>query len=349
MPTNKQDLNQFGSAKPTQSGDPQHCAQCEAMLTDALDGTLSTADQAAFDLHLLSCGPCSSMMADAQRGAAWLEMLKSPRPEPPTALLDRIIAQTSGQTSGAASPRTIPQPVPYLVPSNTLLGRPALSGSGISLSASSGSNVIPFRSRFAAFNLRSIGHTLLQPRLAMTAAMAFFSIALTLNLAGVRISELRASDLRPSSLKRSFYEANAHVVRYYDNLRVVYELESRVHDLQSASDSDSDSTTPAPAAAPSSDSTSKPAQQPAGNQPAAQPNQQQEQDKQQDKQSRPRPSPGTSRRESPLRNLQQVVADADTRNPVFSPVPYLPQSLATLLPGLEPGTTLRRVQEGRLV
>jgi len=61
VPTNKQDLNQFGSAKPTQSGDPQHCAQCEAMLTDALDGTLSPADQAAFDLHLLSCTPCSSM------------------------------------------------------------------------------------------------------------------------------------------------------------------------------------------------------------------------------------------------------------------------------------------------
>jgi hypothetical protein len=341
VPTNKQDLNQFGSAKPTQSGDPQHCAQCEAMLTDALDGTLSPADQAAFDLHLLSCTPCSSMMADAQRGAAWLEMLKSPRPEPPAALLDRILAQTSSATSA----HTTPQPVPFLVPSNTLLGRPALSSSGISLSASAASNVIPFRSRFAAFNLRSIGHTLLQPRLAMTAAMAFFSIALTLNLAGVRISELRASDLRPSSLKRSFYEANAHVVRYYDNLRVVYELESRVHDLQNASDSDSDSTTPAPAAAPSSDSTTKPAQKPAGNQP----DQQQEQDKKQDKQSRPRPSPGTSRRESPLSNLHQVVADGHLHNPLFSPPPYLPQPLAILLPGLKPGTTSRRVQEGRLV
>ena len=353
MPTNKQDLNQFGSAKPTQSGDPQHCAQCEAMLTDALDGTLSAADQAAFDLHLLICGPCSTMMADAQRGAAWLEMLKSPRPEPPSALLDRILAETSGQTSGATSAKTAPLPVPFLVPSNTLLGRPPLPGSGISLSASSASNVIPFRSRFAAFNLRSIGHTLLQPRLAMTAAMAFFSIALTLNLTGVHISELRASDLRPSSLKRSFYEANAHVVRYYDNLRVVYELESRVHDLQSASDSDSDSTTPAPAASPN-DSTAKPAQKPSGTQPAAQPDQQdqqqdQQQDKQQDKQSRPRPSPGSSRRESPIGNLQQVAADSDTRITVSSPVPYLPQPLASLLPGLEPGTTLRRVQEGRLV
>ncbi len=348
MPTNKQDLNQFGSAKPTQSGDPQHCAQCEAMLTDALDGTLSAADQAAFDLHLLSCVPCSSMMADAQRGAAWLEMLKSPRPEPPAALLDRILAQTSGQTSGATSTQTAPNPVPYLVPSNTLLGRPALSGSGISLSASSASNVIPFRSRFAAFNLRSIGHTLLQPRLAMTAAMAFFSIALTMNLTGVRISELRASDLRPSSLKRSFYEANAHVVRYYDNLRVVYELESRVHDLQTLQ-------TPTPIPLPPRPQQRRPATQPqsprrsppATSQPRNRTSNRNK--KQQDKQSRPRPSPGTSRRESPIRNLHQVVADTGTHNPLFSPAPYLPQPLATLLPGLKPGTTSSRVQEGRLV
>jgi Putative zinc-finger len=344
VPTNKQDLNQFGSAKPTQSGDPQHCAQCEAMLTDALDGTLSPADQAAFDLHLLSCIPCSSMMSDAQRGAAWLEMLKFPRPEPSAQLLDRIFAQTSGQTSGATSTQISPIPAPYLVPSNTLLGRPALSGSGISLQAS---NVIPFRSRFANFNLRSIGHTLLQPRLAMTAAMAFFSIALTMNLTGVRFSELRASDLRPSSLKRSFYEANAHVVRYYDNLRVVYELESRVHDLQHASDSDSDSGTPAPATTSPSDSTSKPAQKPSGDQPATQPDQQDQQ--QQQKQSRPRPSPGSSRRESPIGNIHQVVADTNTRNLFYSPTPYLTQPLATLLPGSEPGNTPRRVQEGRLV
>jgi hypothetical protein len=318
------------------------------MLTDALDGTLSPADQAAFDLHLLSCAPCSSMMADAQRGAAWLEMLKSPRPEPPATLLERILAQTNGQTntqtSDVASAHTATQPSPYPAPSNTLLGRPA---AGISLQAS---NVLPFRSRFSTFSLRSIGHTLLQPRLAMTAAMAFFSIALTMNLTGIHITQLRASDLRPSNLKRSFYEANAHVVRYYDNLRVVYELESRVHDLQQANDSDSDpNANPAPAAASPNDSTAKPAQKPSTTQPAAQPDQQnQQQDKQQDKQSRPRPSPGSSRRESPIGNLHQAVADAGTHTPTSSPVLSLPHYLATLLPGLQPGIS-SRVQEGKLV
>ena len=197
------------------------------MLTDALDGTLSPADQAAFDLHLLSCAACSSMMADAQRGAAWLEMLRVPRPEPSATLLDRILAQTSR----APPARSQPKP-PSPVPSNVLLGHPTLLPQIHATQPAS--NVLPFRSRIAAgFNLRIHRPHLLQPRLAMTAAMAFFSIALTLNLTGVRLSELRASDLRPSSIKRSFSQANAHVVRYYDNLRVVYELESRVHDLSS--------------------------------------------------------------------------------------------------------------------
>lgn len=75
----------------------------------------------------------------------------------------------------------------------------------------------------------------------MTAAMAFFSITLTLNLMGVRLADLKASDLKPSSLRRTFYEANAHMVRNVDNLRVVYEVEARVRDLRRAADADDSS------------------------------------------------------------------------------------------------------------
>ena len=107
----------------------------------------------------------------------------------------------------------------------------------------------------------SFGQIMLQPRLAMTAAMAFFSVALTMNLTGFHPTSLRASDLQPSSLKRDFYSANARVVQYYEGLRVVYELESRVHDLQSASDDSTGSGQAAPA----------PTDQPGGPTPAAQP------------------------------------------------------------------------------
>jgi hypothetical protein len=136
---------------------------------------------------------------------------------------------------------------------------------------------------------------MLQPRLAMTAAMAFFSIALTMNLTGVRLSDLRASDLKPSSILRSCYDAKARVVRYSDNLRVVYELESRVRDLQNSSDSDYHPTTPS-----ASDSTGNSQQQPAQQQPDNQNPGNQTPDK---KQSRPKPGPGSSRRENPNGSL----------------------------------------------
>ena len=70
----------------------------------------------------------------------------------------------------------------------------------------------------------------------MTAAMAFFSIALTLNLTGVRLSDLRLSDLRPTAV-RSFMErrltmASTPIIRYYDHLRLVYEVQSRMRELR---------------------------------------------------------------------------------------------------------------------
>jgi len=306
------DFNQFGSAKPDLTGDPQHCAQCEAMLADALDGTLSAADQATFDLHMAGCVTCAAMLAGAQRGAAWMEMLHSPRPEPPAALLERILAQTSAQTSVQTtapinSESSLSAPPAYIRNPNTLLGRPVLVGSSAAVrpAAPAPTNVLPFRSRIT-YGLRSIGQTMLQPRLAMTAAMAFFSIALTLNLTGVRLSNLRASDLKPSSLRRTAYETKARVVRYSDNLRVVYELESRVRDLQRSSDDDSTTGIPSnqstPAAIAPSQNPDHP-QKPDGTQPKNQtPDQNQDQTPAQ-KQSRPRPNPGSSRREAPTGNV----------------------------------------------
>ena len=74
----------------------------------------------------------------------------------------------------------------------------------------------------------------------MTTAMAFFSIALTLNLVGVRLTNIRLSDLRPTAI-RSYMErrittASVPFVRYYDHLRFVYEVQSRVRELRNQSD-----------------------------------------------------------------------------------------------------------------
>ncbi len=285
-----QDLPQFGSAKPANMGGSQHCAQCEAMLADVLDGTLSAEDQELFNSHVKGCANCNQMLADAQRGAAWLELLRTSRPEPPAALLERILAQTGVATVAEAANLSI-------LPSS-ILGVSGLGGLEDRAAAVTGrsATVLPFPRRvMAAFHIKTVGQILLQPRLAMTAAMAFFSIGLTLNLTGVRLNEFRASDLKPSNVKRSFYQANAHVVRYVDNLRAVYELESRVRDLQRSSDNDA----PAPASG-----DKKPTDSTAPATKDGQPEQ---------KQSRPHPGSGTSRRQEladPLSLASLHVADS---------------------------------------
>jgi hypothetical protein len=95
-----------------------------------------------------------------------------------------------------------------------------------------------------------------EPRLMMTAAMAFFSIALTLNLTGIKLSEVRAADLRPSrvraTLTRQYYSTNEQVMKYYENLRLVYEMEARVRELRRSTEAE-------PAPRPASTETPKPA------------------------------------------------------------------------------------------
>jgi hypothetical protein len=309
------DFNQFGSAKPGNLGGPgnsQHCAQCEAMLSDALDGTLSAADQATFDLHLVGCPSCATMLADAQRGAAWMEMLKSPRPEPPPALLERIFAQTSGQAAAANKPAIVLGGNDRLRTPGSLPGRPILAPSTTQPAFST--NVIPFRTRLThAF--RSVGQTMLQPRLAMTAAMAFFSIALTMNLTGVRLSALRASDFKPSSIMRSASQAKMRVVQYTDNLRVVYELESRVHQL--SSDDDGSGSSAGSTNTPANQNNPAAGQKPAGGQQPDDQNQKPGSQKQNQKQTRP--NPGSSRRETSGGNIR--LAQAVAPGPLLPPFP----------------------------
>ncbi len=205
------------------------CIECEASLTDALDGVLSPAEQARFDAHIASCATCSQMLSEAQRGAAWLEMLRTPRPEPSAALLEKILAQTSGAPLNQSDDSTewvAPVWTEYNLP--LMQPVPVLAG-----------NVLPFRQRIASGSRwQSLRFHLLQPRLAMTAAMAFFSVALTLSLTGVRLNQLSASNLSPSGLRRGFFDARASAARYYGNLKVVYVLESRLEDIRRSREDD---------------------------------------------------------------------------------------------------------------
>ena len=68
----------------------------------------------------------------------------------------------------------------------------------------------------------------------MSFGMAFFTLSVTMSLAGVKLSDLRHVDLRPSAIRRSYYETSGRVVKYYENIRFVYEIESRVRQFKEA-------------------------------------------------------------------------------------------------------------------
>jgi hypothetical protein len=60
----------------------------------------------------------------------------------------------------------------------------------------------------------------------------------------VRISKLRLSDLKPTSIRmymqRQITVAYTPLVRYYDHLRLVYEVQSRVRELRRNNESEND-------------------------------------------------------------------------------------------------------------
>lgn len=193
------------------------CGQWETLLVDALDGLLRPEDEATFSGHMASCAACAEMFEQVRRGREWLEFL-APEPEVPSHLLDRILLET-GQGKADA-------------------GRLAIAGGTGAIAG----NVVTMPQPWQRPGFKAGLRRFAEPRLLMTAAMAFFSIALTLSLTGVRISTVKLSDLRPAALRsaveRRIMTASTPLVRYYDHLRFVYEVESRMKELRRSSEAD---------------------------------------------------------------------------------------------------------------
>jgi hypothetical protein len=191
------------------------CEEWEALLVDFLDGTLPPGDTDCFHIHRESCAACAEMFSQAGQGREWLNFLRV-EPAAPATLVARILAQTSGAEarSGIAG---------ELVPA-AVVAIPVAP-------------VLPFWKRGG---LGFASRQMAQPRLLMTAAMAFFSITLTLNMAGVRLTTIRMADLRPAALSnnldKQFHMASARVIRYYDNVRFFYYMEAQVKELRRNAD-----------------------------------------------------------------------------------------------------------------
>jgi anti-sigma factor RsiW len=236
----------------------------EALLPDMVDGTLSPAEKLVVDRHVATCVSCARELEEAQRGAAWLSMLKSHAPEPPVALLEKILADTTGVENAPVAARTVPVRAIVTAPVDQWQAQEwaVQPMAKVSWWAS-------IRQRVVDTLRVEPGHTNFHPRLVMTAAMAFFSIALSLNMSGIKLHDLKAEDFTPSGVRRAVADASASAERRFQNLRVVYQMESRVNELRSDnSGADDRNFGQAPAAAPSQDGNQNAQPEPSQNPPA---------------------------------------------------------------------------------
>ncbi len=178
-----------------QSG--MQCVECESLLAEAIDGALHGSTLAAFEGHRQSCPACRAMVEEAMAGMHWLKGLDEV--EPPRHLVHNILTQTIGALPSEHA--VVPQ-----------------RGDGW---------LDKLKNR-----LTPIFAPVATPRFAMSFGMAFFSITLLLSIAGLHISDLRRLDLSSKGIAKTYYSTQARVIRYYDNIRLVYEIESRVRDLR---------------------------------------------------------------------------------------------------------------------
>ncbi len=187
-----------------------NCAEFESILADYLDGILSDADRVSVEEHISACAACREFMADVSGG---LGVLRQSEPvDAPSELITRIA---------------------YLAPRGP--SRDPFENPGL-------------LNRFVNKWLRPA----LQPRLAMSMAMTILSFAMLERCTGVQVQRIRPTDLSPvrvwSGVEDKALRVRDQAMKYYENLRIVYEVETQLKDLQEAQNS----TPPARAARPSS-------------------------------------------------------------------------------------------------
>ena len=172
------------------------CSEFEALLAEALDNALPEETRQSFEEHGRSCRVCGPLWTEAQEGLALMRSLE--QVEPPKNLIHNILAATSMTQ----------------VRTESVAAAPAKTG---------------WLDRLRAGSLGGLLHS----RFAASFAMAFFSLSLTLTLTGVKITQI---DWHPSALRKNvvlgFTHVEAKVTSYYENLRLVYEVQARVRELR---------------------------------------------------------------------------------------------------------------------
>jgi hypothetical protein len=189
---------------PDLTSNGMQCHEFDGLLSDALDGVLTSLQLDRFQAHARTCSACGPLLAEVTAGRNWLKDLTEV--EPPVSLVTNILASTTGvDTQRLRVNVSAPQPrITWVEKAQA----------------------------WASAAMQPIWATVRQPRFAMSFGMAFFSLSVALSVLGVKPADLRQVSLRPAALRHTYYNAQARVVRYYENIRFVYEVESRVREFK---------------------------------------------------------------------------------------------------------------------
>jgi hypothetical protein len=167
------------------------CGDLEILLSDYLEGTLGGEQAGALEAHLADCPGCAELARDARLAMAFME--RTADVEPPPELLIRILDETGSGRHGA-------------------LGRDR--------------------------GLRSwLGRVLapvLQPRLVMGMALTILSFSMMARWVGISPRQLQPGDMDPKKIWASLDDranrAWTRSVKFYEDIKFVYEIQSRLRD-----------------------------------------------------------------------------------------------------------------------
>jgi Putative zinc-finger len=177
------------------------CNEFDLLLSDALDGVLSGAGLDRFQAHARTCKTCGPLLEEAEAGRTWLKGLTEV--EPPASLVSNILASTTGvDTQRLRTTTRTPQAR------------------------------ISWWEHVQASYLEPMWAIVRQPRFAMSFGMAFFALSVSLTVAGVKPRDVLQISLRPSAIKRTYYNTQARVVRYVDNVRPVLEVQAALRGIK---------------------------------------------------------------------------------------------------------------------
>ncbi len=187
-----------------------NCSELETLLCDFVDGAVAPDQRRLIEVHLANCPGCMEMAQAASTITALAE--RAEKIEPPPQLVTRILYELGEARDKALQKRPGP------------------------LSA-----------------LRRLMGPVLQPRFAMGMAMTVLSLAMLARAARIDVRQLTVADLDPVRIWQGI-DNRAHrtwtrAVKFYENLRFVYEIRSRLSELAA----EDESAAPAPEA--SGDST----------------------------------------------------------------------------------------------